>query len=266
MFGSIDGLNLDDGGFQINGSDELSSHTYSNLCQEGSEYLNWPIIETYVPGYDSFPIHFSSGLFEFSQNVKNETEDIGNKEVFPKYLDKRSAQKEVIFEIQKCPKLLLKKEVNKSILQDITERLVLFLKKIPERDTIDIKICDLIDRFDFENMQKGKKHFLRRLYDVLNVLEGIRYKSIDLVIKKRSGKVSYLGSIAKKILIKICNDVSYEEDVVYLEEIKKKFGRRTYDVMQVFIGLGMLEHSSKNLYVIKDKDIIEELYNDFLNG
>ena len=70
MFGSIDGLNLDDGGFQINGSDELSSHTYSNLCQEGSEYLNWPIIETYVPGYDSFPIHLSSDLFEFSQNVK----------------------------------------------------------------------------------------------------------------------------------------------------------------------------------------------------
>ena len=174
----------------------------------------------------------------------------------------RRAQKEVIFEFKKCPKLLLKEEVNKSVLQDLTEKLVLFLKKVPESDTINIKMCDLVDGLNLEG--KKKKYLCRRLYDVLNVLEGIQYKLITKTIRKHSGKISYLGSVAKKILMKIRNDVSYEEDVVDLEAIKKKFGRRTYDVIPVLIGLGVLEHSSKNCYVIKDKTKFEALYNSSL--
>jgi cobalamin biosynthesis Co2+ chelatase CbiK len=99
----------------------------------------------------------------------------------------------------------------------------------------------------------------------LNVLEGIQYKLIARVVRKHSGKINCLGSVAKKILVKIRNDVNYEDGVVNLEEIKKKFVRRMYDVIPVLVGLGVLEHSNKNCYVIKNKDKFEELYNDSLN-
>ena len=62
-------------------------------------------------------------------------------------------------------------------------------------------------------------------------------------------------------MIKIRDDVNYENGVVDLEAIKKKFGRRTYDVIPVLVGLEVLEHSSKNCYIIKDKTKFEALYN-----